>query len=237
MRPYEELLKARAREIKSHLALITELNGAAIARHGLGKIRRVEAEHVEILKSGFLVHLYNVVEAVMDQISVEVASSTKRYPPASWSDAVRTEWIRARAGIERDLQSDKRLSRTKMILDETIQGAVGVTFRIAFGGNWSNDEIEKLSERLGCQLNIDEKVLNRACAVPFQDQFAPMKYVRHKRNLLSHGVDTFSSGAIQLSPDDLERLRVPVIDYMTAVAASYNAFLESELFLQENVAA
>ena len=136
MRPYSELLSARAREIECHLALITELNEAAIARHGIGNLRRVEAEHVEILKSGFLVHLYNVVEAVMDQILLEVVSSTKRYPPAEWSEALQTEWIRARAGVERDLQSDRHLARTKAILDETIVGAIGVDFRIAFGGNW-----------------------------------------------------------------------------------------------------
>ena len=237
MRPYSELLSARAREIECHLALITELNEAAIARHGIGNLRRSEAEHVEILKSGFLVHLYNVVEAVMDQILLEVVSSTKRYPPAEWSEALQTEWIRARAGVERDLQSDRRLARTKAILDETIVGAIGVDFRIAFGGNWSNDEIVGISRRLGCELNIGAEVQEQACNIPFQDNFGPMKYVRHKRNRLSHGNETFGSGANQLSPDDLDRLRTPVMNYMVGVTTSYNEFLDSEAFLHEEVAA
>lgn len=237
MRTYNDLLNARKQEIQIHLALIAELNDAAIARHGLGNLSRVESEHVEILKSGFLIHLYNVVEAVMDQILKEVVSSTVQHPPASWSDSLRTEWIRARAGVQRDLESDQRLSRTKDLLDETIADKVGVDFRIAFPGNWSNEEIVKLSQRLGCQLNISTKINTDACITPFQDNFPPMKYVRHKRNRLSHGNDTFGTGAIQLSPDDLWRLMGPVIDYMLEITTSYDNFLNSESFLQAKAAA
>lgn len=65
MRVYDELLSERTKELRSHLELISELNDAAVARIGIANLVRVETEHFEILKSGFLVHLYNVVEAVM----------------------------------------------------------------------------------------------------------------------------------------------------------------------------
>ena len=220
-----------------HMALIAELNDASIARCGLGKLKEVEAEHVEILKSGFLVHLYNVVEAVMNLILLEVAQCAARYPPARWSHLVRTEWVRTRAGVEVQLESDKRLSRSKEMLDETINDETGVTFRIAAKGNWSHKEIERVSNRLGCTLNVEQKCNELACDIPFQDDMAPMKYVRHKRNRLSHGDETFGSGANQLSPDDLRRLQRPVLDYMTAVVASYNRFLDDEAFLKLNAAA
>ena len=237
MRQYRELLAARGKEIKCHLALISELNSAAIARHGVGKLTRVETEHVEILKSGFLVHLYNVVEAVMDQILLEVVRSTKEYPPAGWSDALRTEWIRAKAGVERDWNSDKRLSRTKSILDKTINGTVGEEFRIAFERNWSNDEIEKVSRRLDCELKIIPDIRKQACCIPFENDLAPMKYVRHKRNRLSHGNETFGLGAKELSPHDLNRLRIPIMRYMSRVTSSYDDFLDSKAFLREGFAA
>ena len=238
MRPYEELLSARSGEIRSHLSLISELNEAAISRHGIGNIGRIETEHVEILKSGFLVHLYNVIEAVMDQILSEVANCTVGYPPGTWSEAVRTEWIRTRAGIERNVDVDKRLRRTKKILEETITETLAVNFRISsWGGNWSNNEIVRVSRRLGCVLCIPEKVANLACNVPFQDDLAPMKYVRHKRNRLSHGEETFGSGADQLSPDDLGRLQEPVLKYMSAVTDSYNQFLDNEGFLSKHAVA
>ena len=109
MRSYEELLSGRAGEIESHLSLIEELTAAAIARQGIANLQRVEMEHVDVLKSGFLVHLYNVVEAVMTKILEEVAADVIRYPPAKWSSSVRTEWVRTRAGVERGIESHQRL--------------------------------------------------------------------------------------------------------------------------------
>ena len=237
MRPYEELLSARTREIQMHMALITELNEASIARRGFGKLKEVETEHVEILKSGFLVHLYNVVEAVMDLILVEVARSAAMYPPARWSDSLRTEWVRTRAGVEVQLDSGQRLSRSKEILDEAINDATEVRFWIAAKGNWSHEEIVRVSNRLGCTLCVEQNCNDLACGIAFQDDMPPMKYVRHKRNRLSHGNETFGSGANQLSPDDLRRLQQPVLEYMSAVTVSYSRFLQDRAFLQLNAAA
>ena len=236
MRLYEELLSDRTGEIKSHLSLIEELNNAAIARQGVANLQPVEIEHVDVLKSGFLVHLYNVVEAVMAKILEEVAADVVRYPPAEWSSPVRTEWVRYRAGVERELEANQRLERTVTILDEAITGAVAIVFRVRSEGNWSDREITTVSERLGCTLNIAHHVAQQACHQRFQDDFAPMRYVRHKRNLLAHGAENFRDGARQLSPRDLEKLRRAVVDYMEAVSSSFTSYLDGKSFLQENAA-
>lgn len=236
MRVYEELLAARQAELNSHLTLITELNAAAIARQGVANLKRVETEHVEILKSGFLVHLYNVVQSVMDLILGEVAAAAVAHPPAKWSEPVRTEWVRARAGIERDLRSDERLSRVVTILQETIGGTTNVAFNVKTEWNWTDQEIDRVSERLGCLLSVTPEVRDAACVTAFQDNFAPMRYVRHKRNLLAHGNETFASGARLLSPSDLGRLRDPVLAYMSAVSTSYTQYLDADVFLHHNAA-
>ena len=158
-------------------------------------------EHVNVLKSGFLVHLYNVVEAVMAKILEEVAADVIRYPPAKWSSSVRTEWVRNRAGVARGIESHQRLSRTVKIVDESIEGAV-----------------------------------RRACNERFQDDLALMKYIRHKRNSLAHGNETFRDGARQLSSRDLQRLLRTVVEYMESVSASFTSYLEAKSFLQENAA-
>ena len=236
MRSYEELLSGRAAEIASHLSLIEELTAAAIARRGIVNLQRVEMEHVDVLKSGFLVHLYNVVEAVMTKILEEVAADVIRYPPARWSSSVRTEWVRTRAGVERGIESHRRLSRTVEIVDEAIEGAVNVAFRVTYEGNWSDREITKVSERLGCSLQVSPDVVRRACQERFQDDLAPMKYIRHKRNSLAHGNETFREGARQLGSSDLQRLRRTVVEYMESVSTSFTSYLEGKSFLQENAA-
>ena len=236
MRAHEELLSGRAEEIESHLSLIEELTEAAIARQGVANLPLVEMEHVDVLKSGFLVHLYNVVEAVMTKILEEVAADVTRYPPAKWSSSVRTEWVRTRAGVERGIESHQRLSRTVKIVDEAIGGAINVAFRVRYEGNWSDSEITKVSKRLGCSLQVAPDVVRRACDERFQDDLAPMKYIRHKRNSLAHGNETFREGARQLSSRDLQRLRRTVVEYMECVSASFTSYLEGKSFLQESAA-
>ena len=236
MRSYEELLSGRAAEIASHLLLIEELTAAAIARQGVANLQRVEIEHVDVLKSGFLVHLYNVVEAVMTKILDEVAADVIRYPPARWSSSVRTEWVRTRAGVERGIESDQRLKRTVKIVDEAIEDVVNVAFRVRYAGNWSDREIARICKRLGCPLQITPEVVRRACHERFQDDMAPMKYIRHKRNSLAHGNETFREGARQLSSQDLQKLRRTIVEYMESVSSSFTSYLEAKSFLQENAA-
>ena len=65
---------------------------------------------------------------------------------------------------------------------------------------------------------------------------ATMKYIRHKRNSLAHGNETFREGARQLSSRDLQRLRRTVVEYMESVSASFTSYLEAKSFLQENAA-
>ena len=149
MRSYEELLSGRAEEITSHLSLIEELTDAAIAREGVANLQRVEMEHVDVLKSGFLVHLYNVVEAVMAQILEEVRGDVVRYPPAKWSSLVRTEWVRARAGVEWGIESHRgspgpRRSWTKPLRERSTSssasgtGETGPTARLRrFPSGWA----------------------------------------------------------------------------------------------------
>ena len=150
MRSYEELLSDRAGEIESHLSLIEELTDAAITRKGVANLKRVEMEHVNVLKSGFLVHLYNVVEAVMAKILAEVEADVIRYPPAQWSSSVRTEWVRSRAGIEGELESDQRLLRTVQIVNEAIEGMVNVEIpRQVPSETGPTGRSRRVSDRLG----------------------------------------------------------------------------------------
>ena len=79
-------------------------------------------------------------------------------------------------------------------------------------------------------------MVRRACLESFQDDLAPIKYIRHKRNSLAHGNETFREGARQLGSQDLQRLRRTVVEYMESVASSFTSYLEAKSFLQENAA-
>ena len=64
-----------------------------------------------------------------------------------------------------------------------------------------------------------------------EDGLAPMKYLRHKRNRLAHGNESFLLGARHLPAARLAELRDPVIAYMQAVTASFDQYIEARGFL------
>lgn len=218
-------------EITAHLALVAQLEAAATGR-GTGLTAPIETEPVNILKSGYLVHLYNVVEAVMTKIIEEVAVAAQAHPPKNWSDGLLREWSRGRVNMKRDIEINKLEDRVFNLLIETADR--GVVTRVPIGkesGNWADREISTLATKLGCQLTLSDDVEQAACAVPFSDGMAPMKFLRHKRNMLAHGNESFADSVSSFSTARLEELKEPAFNYMKAVTSSFDQYLDDEQFL------
>src|SRR5690349_17652482 len=112
---FAELLKIRHKEVEKHLQLVEELDRAARNRGPRGPF---DTEHVNILKSAFLVHLYNVVESVMSKIVDEVAASTKLHSPEKWIDDLFMAWVRHRAALDTEMAPSDRLTRIVSIIAE-----------------------------------------------------------------------------------------------------------------------
>lgn len=232
MREFTEILTERGDEIDKHLAFIKELSDRAVGRGG-DSGHPVDVEHVNILKSGFLIHLYNVVESVMAKVLEEVAENAKQHSPTDWCDGLLREWARGRAGFGKDINNDKRLSRIYDMLAETSGRSPLQAVRIpAESGNWTDENVAKMAKFLGCDLAVDDPVRIAACEAVFENDMGPLKYVRHKRNRLAHGNESFRSAASHLTPERLDQLRSPVINYMRAVAYSFEQYLDGRCFLR-----
>lgn len=234
MREFTEVLEERATEIDKHLVFIKELNDHAIGRGDVVGTRTVDVEHINILKSGFLVHLYNIVESVMTKVLEEISICAKAHSPMQWSDGLLKEWARGRAGFDKDIGNDNRLERIYALLAETTGRTQLQTVRVlARPGNWSNEEITNIARLLACDLTIPEAVRVAACDDRFENDLGPMKYVRHKRNRLAHGNESFQSAAAHLTPERLADLKVPVINYLREACVSFERYLDERKFLRE----
>ena len=232
MREYGRLLDERGREIDAHLTLVSRLEASAAGR-GTGLGVPIETEPVNILKSGLIVHLYNVVEAVMTKVAEEVVIAARVHRPREWCDGLLREWSRGRLNLRRDITIDTAEKRVFDLLVEAVDHRdVGLMSIGREAGNWSNKEIEKLASRLSCDLAIDPDIRRAACDDPFVDDFAPMRFLRHKRNRLAHGNESFVEGARSLTADRLGELRDPVMAYMDAVASSFDLYLDGKRFLR-----
>lgn len=232
MRDFEQVLSERADEVQTHLSFIRALEAAATGRSDGAGALKVDAEPINILKSGFLVHLYNVVEAVMSKIMEEIAVSAKVHPPRMWCDGLLKEWARGRINLERELTVFQAEERMFDLLQETAERRPVERVRIRRrGGNWSHVEIESLAASVACQLDVSPEVRRAACEEVFENDLPPLKYIRDKRNRLAHGVDSFVDGAKHIPADRLDKLRRPVIDYMNEIAAAFTTYLDNESFL------
>tara|TARA_R100001224_G_scaffold66995_2_gene40394 strand:+ start:1980 stop:2702 length:723 start_codon:yes stop_codon:yes gene_type:complete len=233
VRDFVAILNERKAEVQSHLAFIGRLEAAATGRSaGLG-LGPADSEPINILKSGLLVHLYNVVEAVMTKILEEVELEARSHLPSSWRDGLLREWARGRVNLAREITIQQAENRVNSLIREAIRrDALGSIRFKRNAGNWSDDEIARLSERLECSLDITPSIHNRACVVVFENDLSPMKYLRHKRNFLAHGNDSFLDSARHLSVSSLTELFQATSDYMDRVASSWARYLDNAEFLE-----
>lgn len=234
MREFVELLADRGREINKHLSLIRELQDAAEGRARGGP---VDTEHVNILKSGFLIHLYNVVESVMTKTLEDIAATTQAHQPHSWVDGLFRAWLSHRSAMNDDIASQDRLERIVEVIAEASGRSALTSTRVARPErNWSDQEIVEIAKKLACTLAVQPDVQRAACVVYFQNNMSPMRYVRHMRNQLAHGNMSFVNSATHLSVTQLDHLRMVVLDYMKDVSESFARYLEEQEFLRTTAA-
>jgi len=231
---FSVILSERIIEIETHLRFITELEASAVGRGTGIHTAPVDSEPVNILKSGFLVHLYNVVEAVMAKVLEEVAIAAAVHPPKEWCNGLLREWALGRVNLSRDLSVHDAETRFVVLVQEAIDRAAlsNVSIRRRTG-NWSHEEVVELATALGCPLVISGPVRTAACENVFENQMPPMKYLRHKRNRLAHGNESFLDGARHIPSSRLAELRDPVISYMVEVVASFDQYIVGKSFLHQ----
>lgn len=232
MSEFGEILRERIVEIETHLTFITGLEASAVGRGTGVRTAPVNSEPVNILKSGFLVHLYNVVEAVMEKVLEEVAVAAEVHAPREWCDGLIREWALGRVNLSRDLSVHDAETRFVGLVQEAIDRMATTQLKIRRrSGNWSHEEVMQLAASLACPLTVADPVRVAACESVFEDGMPPMKYLRHKRNRLAHGNESFLSGAQHLPATRLAELRDPVVDYMVEVVASFDQYIVAKGFL------
>lgn len=232
MREFRAILNERISELDTHLQFIGQLEAAAVGRGNGALPQPVDSEPINILKSGFLVHMYNVVEAVMTKVLEEVAVAARVHAPKTWCDGLLREWATGRVNLSRDLSRFDAENRVFTVIQESVErvelGQVSIRRR---SGNWTDQEISDLATALACHMEITEAVRVAACETVFENQMPPMKYLRHKRNQLAHGNESFIDGARHIPSGRLGTLRDPIVNYILEVVEAFDQYIDDESFL------
>lgn len=224
-------LSEREEEFMRHLAIARMLE-ARLDQAPTPESVKVEVRHVNTIKSGLLIHLYNIVEAVCTRTLKAVGDEVVSDLPRKWSEDVRKEWIRAEVWSGEDTIGDGVVKRLSEISKTLAEGGSPPPFVVkGESGSWTDGAIKKVAERLGCNLEIPEDIRRAAYEPSYRNNKTAMGYLADRRNAIAHGATTFEEGASELTLGEIEILSDKVIPYLKAVSESYQSFLNNRHYL------
>jgi MAE_28990/MAE_18760-like HEPN len=199
---------------------------------------QIEIRHINTLKSGLLVHLYNIVEAVTTRTMKVVGTMVVTDKPKLWTEAMLKEWVRAAIWSGEERIGEGALSRLTQVSGVLASGEALDPFVVkGEPGSWDDDAIKKVAKRLGCSLVLPSDIQRRAYETVYRDETTAMKYLARRRNDIAHGNTTFEEGAHDLTLDEISELADRVIPFLKSVTESYDTFLRDKIYLTSQEAA
>ena len=224
-------LNERVDEFHSHLSIARMLELRVDEGIVDGNIR-VEVRHVNTVKSGLLIHLYNIVEAVTSRTLQEVGEAVVTEKPNLWTEKLLSEWVRSAVWNGEDRIGDQAMKRLTQVSSNLASGELLQAFLIkGEPGSWNDDAIKKVAVRLGCSLSLSPEVSRAAYERKYRNETTALKYLADKRNAIAHGSSTFEEGANDLSIEEIEELSDRILPYLKAVTESYQNFIVNKNYL------
>lgn len=231
MREVLEYFEEREAEFGRHL-FVARLLEARVDDVVDGDEAQVEVRHVNTVKSGLLIHLYNIVEAVTTRTMQVVGQTVVAEKPKMWTGPVLKEWIRAAIWDGEDRLGEGAFTRLAGISGVLASGNSPEAFMVkGEPGSWDDVAIRKVADRLGCPLNIPLAIKRAVFEPVYLNEMTAMKYLASRRNAIAHGSATFEEGARDHTLDEINELAGRVLPFLKAVTKSYEAFLGSKSFL------
>ncbi|MEO4015434.1 MAE_28990/MAE_18760 family HEPN-like nuclease [Pseudomonas rossensis] len=187
--------------------------------------------HLSTIKSGLIVHLYNIVESVMTRTIQEVGQAVQVTPPSEWTTETLKEWLRLYAATGSDGNEDTRLdvvhkAALKLLTREPIQD---LTFKKP-SGTWSDKVIYTFSQRLKVEFRLVPEIARKMAKSSKYGDKTPLEFLADRRNAIAHGRRSFEDGARDLSLQDIQDLADITIEYMELAVDAFQGFVDNKHF-------
>jgi len=231
MRDVLAYFEEREEEFDRHLSIARVLEKRVDEMGDLGGVR-IEVRHVNTIKSGLLIHLYNIVEAVTTRTLTTVGQTVVTELPRQWTGSILKEWVRAAVWDGEERIGEGAFNRLTKASGSLASGQSLEPFAVkGEPGSWDDEAIKKVADRLGCKLVLTPKIKRAAYERIYRDDTTALKYLAKRRNDIAHGTSTFEEGARDLTLDDLDSLAQKVLPFLKAVTESYEAFLNQKCYV------
>jgi hypothetical protein len=231
MKEVVDYLAERKSEFSRHM-VIARIIESRVNDKTSGTSAKVEVRHVNTLKSGLIIHLYNIVEATLTRSLTAVGDCILAERPARWTEGVLKEWVRAEVWSAEEKIGAKALENFTKISGMLAAGGNVPAFSVkGEPGSWTDKGIEKIAQRLGCKLVLSAAIKKDALSKTYKDQTNAFEFLANRRNAIAHGNVTFEEGANQMSLDELQKLADRIIPFLLAVVESYQTYVETKAYL------
>lgn len=226
-------LRERREQFDAHFGLAQALEHRIFAGEELSiGETRLSSRHLLTMKSGLIVHLYNIIEATMSRVMDIVGAAFGATPPRTWSENALREWLREHAVARADGGEDTRLktlhSVSLLLMGENPLGPQQLRKP---PGTWTDKHISIFAGRLGADLNLSEDIRRRiAPRTEFRDK-SPIAFVADRRNAIAHGQRSFEEGANDLTLAQIRELADVALDYLDITAAAFQNYVDHNRYL------
>ncbi len=234
MTPLQSTLASRREEFDSHFALAKALEDRMVLDpdSSIGTVS-LSARHINTVKSGLVVHLYNIEEAFMTQVLEYLGSALGSVDPRRWSDHSLREWLRETI-VSRisEISEDGRLttvfqSTTKLRSDL----ALGPQKLKKPSGTWDDKGIATFGRRMNVAFDMPPNIWQSIAASPEYGDKTPLQFLAERRNAIAHGRRSFEDGASDQSLVKIRKLADTTLGYLDCVAGAFHAHVENEAHL------
>ncbi|MFF4931051.1 MAE_28990/MAE_18760 family HEPN-like nuclease [Streptomyces griseofuscus] len=228
----------RFAEVDSYIDFLEKIEEAT--RNGIPRIAvseyRITAKQQKILYSSVYLQLYNLVEATMARCVSELTEATSaegRWQPHHLNDHLLQEWVRSTARTHADMSAPSRLKHALEMSAHIVQQLPIKPFVIDVGGggNWDDEVIYKMAERLGCPLALTGPT-QASVKRKKRDGLGPLQLVKNRRNGLAHGSISFVDCADGVVVSELREMSQCVEMYLREVIGCFKNYIESYDFLR-----
>jgi hypothetical protein len=242
MTPTSELtpfFDERIKEIREYLALLQAIESES--RSGTPRLEQtgiaITVSQQRILSSSVYLQLYNLTEAMVTKCLDALALTFEEgaWQPADLELKLRQEWVRFVARPHIDMGPENRLKNAMKMCDHLLESLPLHGFKIdaGGGGNWDDEAIYRLSDRVGCSLTL-QKSTTAAVKRPVRDGLGALQLVKDRRNGLAHGSISFIDCADGVAVSELVNITDSTEAYLREVIASFISFIDTHLFLVES---
>jgi len=227
-------LDVRREEFDAHFALAKALEDRMMLEDNspLGDVS-LSSRHINTLKSGILVHLYNIEEAIMSQALQFLGSALGSSEPRRWNEHSLREWLRESV-VSRIAESnessrlDTVFERSNQLLAATLLGPQTLKKP---SGTWDDKAIAMFMRRMNVAFHMPPAMWRRIAAAPLYGDETPLQFLAKRRNMIAHGRRSFEEGASDLQLADIRNLSGVVLDYMAYVADAFQSHIDTRSHL------